>query len=684
MHASRWTTLGAVLALTTSTGCATPGMIPQFSPRKDAAAVLEQHRAERADQKTREEEARAAQARTPVPAAELLREGDRYRESNRYADAMFTYLRAARENPTELSPKLRIGFLHLRDEPGRSVRIFEALREEAPDSPELHAGLGLAHFALGAWQPARRALQRSVELDPESAAARNALGALLDRIGEGEAARDEFRAAHRLDPENAEILGNLGTSYLMSGEFELAVEALEHATHIDPSAGALRNSLGIALGRIGRMDDAFAAFRAVGSEAQARNNLGYVYFLNGEYDLAMAEYENAIGVTAEQLPSVLQNWEAARAAAERAEEQARLDALPPPVLELAANEVEPILAESGAAAPAAGEEADAISEGASDETARSAAEVMAASKPARADAGSSRPASERSLDASLAEIDREFRALLAAQDAEASRRRAALVAQTPASEPAPVPEGEATHDLPPTDAAATELTEELATDAPATELAEEPATDAAAIELAEEPATDAAPTELTEEPATDAAAIELAEEPVTDAAATELPEEPAIDAAPTELTEAPATDTPATELAEEPGVDAPAADEAAADVTSAESAEEPAAGEPLSVDPEATSPHPPHTEDTVTAASRAEGVAPRRELVAPAGAKLVATGTVRAEPAPTASVLDAMASVLEDERTSEGEDAEPAQAEPREENEPEADPASFGGGAPAL
>lgn len=421
MYASRWTTLGAALALATTTGCATPGMVPSFSPRQDAAEVLEQHRAERAEQKTREEEARAATTKKAVPSAELLREGDRYRESNRYADAMFTYLRAARENPTELSPKLRIGFLHLRDEPGRSVRIFEALREEAPQSSELHAGLGLAHFALGAWQPAQRALSRAVELDPESAAARNALGVLLDRIGDGEAARDEYRSAHRLDPENAEILGNLGRSYLIGGEFELAAEALDHAAQIDPDAVELRNSLGVALGRQGRIDEAFAAFRAVGSEAQARNNLGYVYFLNGEHDLAMAEYESAIGVPADQLPSVLQNWQAARDAAERAEEQARLDALRPPVVEPPAIAAKPAANEGQ---PAANEEEPAVNLADQAEPASSPEPTLAEADPTDAGSTASAPPqpAEAELEATLAEIEREFRALVAQQDAEASQR----------------------------------------------------------------------------------------------------------------------------------------------------------------------------------------------------------------------------------------------------------------------
>ena len=59
---------------------------------------------------------------------------------------------------------------------------------------------------------------------------------------------------------------------------------------------------------------AFDAFQRAGSEQVARSNLGYVCFLNGDYERAVAEYKRALLVGGEQRLLVLRNLLAARRA----------------------------------------------------------------------------------------------------------------------------------------------------------------------------------------------------------------------------------------------------------------------------------------------------------------------------------------------------------------------------------
>ncbi len=322
----RLTHLGSTLVIATTFGCASVGPLPGLPTRRDAGTVLEKAREDRAAQHAAEDAAREEMRSEPASASELLKEGDRYREDERYADAFFTYLRAAKNQPDALAPKLRIGFLHLRDEPNRAARIFEALIEETPTSSQAHVGLGHAHFLLEDVDASRRAFARAVELEPDSSAARNAFGVVLDRSGEFEEARAQYRAAHQLDPENPRILGNLGASFLLAGDFELAADAFSQAVDRAPRNKSLRNNLGLALGRQGLIEEAFAAFLVVAPKAEAHNNLGFVHLLNRDYEAAMTEFEQAIGVDADQLPVVLKNWELARTGPERDRQRAEAEA----------------------------------------------------------------------------------------------------------------------------------------------------------------------------------------------------------------------------------------------------------------------------------------------------------------------------------------------------------------------
>ena len=83
-------------------------------------------------------------------------------------------------------------------------------------------------------------------------------------------------------------------SLLHTGEFGAAAEALEQPARLQPRDAAVWNNLGVARGRLGRYDAALAAFRKAGAELSAQNNLGYVHYLNGDYDGALEVYEAAL------------------------------------------------------------------------------------------------------------------------------------------------------------------------------------------------------------------------------------------------------------------------------------------------------------------------------------------------------------------------------------------------------
>jgi Flp pilus assembly protein TadD len=271
-------------------------------------------------QHERESAASAAMPNDPEPQSvvEWLRKGDAEYGDAAYAAAMWNYLRAHELDPDDPAPIARMGGLHLMVDAERAESIFRKLVAEHPEDGAAHAGLGLVQIERGDFEGARDLLTRAVELSPRSAAAYSALGVCLDRLERHEEAQAAYLRATALHPKFYEALNNLGVSYLTTGRFDAAAEVLGRAAALQSRDPAVFNNLGLALGRMKHYDDALDAFRRGGSEQAARNNLGYVSYLNGDYDRALAEYEQALLVGGDQKLLVLRNLRVAmRADSER-------------------------------------------------------------------------------------------------------------------------------------------------------------------------------------------------------------------------------------------------------------------------------------------------------------------------------------------------------------------------------
>jgi Flp pilus assembly protein TadD len=280
---------------------------------KGDAAMLKELREMQAERLTAEQ----APSKPPRESSEShLREGDQLRRSGDYARALWAYLRAHQLDRKDPRPLSRIGSIELAIEPKGAERLFRDLVASTQGSPIARTGLGLALIARGEWAAAGEQLSQAVAADDGLAVAHDALGLALERQGHTEAAREHYRTAARLQPASYEPLNNLGVSYLRTGEFPAAVEALEEASRREPRDPAVANNLGLALGRLGRYDEAEQAFRRAGSEQAVHNNLGFVHYLNGDYEGALAAYEKALLAPGDpqQRLAVLRNARAARRA----------------------------------------------------------------------------------------------------------------------------------------------------------------------------------------------------------------------------------------------------------------------------------------------------------------------------------------------------------------------------------
>jgi len=225
--------------------------------------------------------------------------------------AIRLYFEAFRLDPADSRSHEGIAYLQLARQPDHAEEVFLKVIEADPNSTMAYVGLGLARLAQDEPEEAVGYLERALELDPSSADAHGTYALVLGALQLYEDAQEHARQAAELAPKNSAIVNNYGIANLRVGDAVLAEKAFRDAIAIESRDPAYRNNLGIALGRQRRYADAMSAFRSAGSEQAAENNLGYVYYMNGLLDDAVAHYELALQAQGDDQLKILRNLNAA-------------------------------------------------------------------------------------------------------------------------------------------------------------------------------------------------------------------------------------------------------------------------------------------------------------------------------------------------------------------------------------
>ncbi len=134
------------------------------------------------------------------------------------------------------------------------------------DIPRAEMTLGQELTKAGQWDDALAHLQRFVQLEPlmlEAVPARNLIGRLLTQSGQFDAAVEQFHLVLQMAPTFVEAHGHLANALFEQKQFAEALPEYRQYLAAFPHDAAATLKLGVAFDKLGRRDDALAAFLRV-------------------------------------------------------------------------------------------------------------------------------------------------------------------------------------------------------------------------------------------------------------------------------------------------------------------------------------------------------------------------------------------------------------------------------------
>jgi Tfp pilus assembly protein PilF len=180
-----------------------------------------------------------------------------------------------------------------------ALRTAADLRAQGVRDERLDVAQARAMAANGLRTEAIALLQGVVKRHPQNAHGWAALGIVSADNKDLVGAVRAFERATRLEPGNAGHHNNLGWVQLATGRPEPAIESFKRSLALDPSQERTRNNLGFALARAERDTEALEVFRSVGSESDARYNLGVACEQRLDTTSALAQYQAALRAQAD-------------------------------------------------------------------------------------------------------------------------------------------------------------------------------------------------------------------------------------------------------------------------------------------------------------------------------------------------------------------------------------------------
>lgn len=221
--------------------------------------------------------------------------GDLLLERKEYGGSLVHYLQLLKDNPERTDIRYKVGVIMLLNGQTQSARQeLTTVLAANPQMLEAREAIGLTYLEEKQYAQAIQNFQEVLRQDGSRVKTRHLLGiAYLAQDKPREAIGVMERAATQ-SHKNVALLVSLGQAYLKVKDYNKALLYLKKGQSLDPNDKKINLNLGMALAGLKRYPEAFDAFLKAGDEAQAYNNIGVHYYLEGRYEDSAKCFQKAL------------------------------------------------------------------------------------------------------------------------------------------------------------------------------------------------------------------------------------------------------------------------------------------------------------------------------------------------------------------------------------------------------
>ena len=221
--------------------------------------------------------------------------GDLLLERREYEGSLVHYLQLLQAEPQRTDIRYKVAVILLLSGKTQAARQeLTTVLAAKPQMLEAKEALGLTYLEEKQYPQAIRLFREVLNQDLSRVKTRHLLGiAYLAQDNPREAIRVMERASSQ-SGKNVAFLATLGQAYLKVKDYNRALLYLQKGHSLDPKDKKINMNIGMALAGLKRYPEAFEAFKQGGDEAQAYNNIGVHYYLDGRYEDAAKCFQKAL------------------------------------------------------------------------------------------------------------------------------------------------------------------------------------------------------------------------------------------------------------------------------------------------------------------------------------------------------------------------------------------------------
>lgn len=239
-------------------------------------------------------ESRLANMSTP----DLLAAGQEYLNAKNSQLARLHYAMVLQHEPTNPTAFVGIGqALYLQGEGNQARESFSQALKTDPSNSAALLGIARIYREQAFHSTAIEYLERILADSPDQVEALSELAMNQDALGNESVAAELHRRVVALRPEDPSAFNNLGFNALLQGHYPEAVEAFRQALALRPDDKQVRNNLATVHALNGDEELALQQFEVAVGKPAAYNNLGYIYMTQGEWDKAERAYKKALDLS---------------------------------------------------------------------------------------------------------------------------------------------------------------------------------------------------------------------------------------------------------------------------------------------------------------------------------------------------------------------------------------------------